>query len=196
MQDMNASSRLYGMLAALLVSAVSTAWAQTAPAQALVPAQSEVAFVAKQLGVPLNGRFKTFTAQSSFNPRSLQTSQIAIQIDLGSVSIDPETNAELIKPEWFNTSKFPKATFQSSAIKALGAGKFEVTGKLTIKGQTRDLAVPVLVTQAGGLSTATGAFSLKRLEFKIGDGDWADTSVVANDVQVRFKLVLQGIGPL
>jgi len=40
---------------------------------------------------------------------------------------------------------------------------------------------------------ATGSFALKRLDFKVGEGDWADTSVVANDVQVRFKLTLQGL---
>jgi len=56
--------------------------------------------------------------------------------------------------------------------------------------------VPVTLTQAGGLTTATGSFVLKRLDFKIGEGEWSDTSVVANDVQVRFKLQLQGLGPL
>ena len=46
---------------------------------------------------------------------------------------------------------------------------------------------------AGGVSTVTGGFALKRLDFKVGDGDWTDTSIVANDVQVKFKLVLQGV---
>ncbi|WP_290869355.1 YceI family protein [Aquabacterium sp.] len=180
---------------ALSLSAASfapLAHAQTAP-QALVPAQSEVTFVAKQLGVPLNGRFKAFSAQSKFDPKSPQTSSIAFTVDLGSAAINAETDAELAKPEWFNTPKFPKAQFQSTAIKALGGGKFEVAGKLSIKGSARDLVVPVQVAQAGGLSTATGSFALKRLDFKIGDGDWSDTSIVANDVQVKFKLVLQGV---
>jgi polyisoprenoid-binding protein YceI len=34
---------------------------------------------------------------------------------------------------------------------------------------------------------------IKRLDFKIGEGDWADTSMVANDVQVKFKLQLNGV---
>jgi len=112
------------------------------------------------------------------------------------VAVNADTDAELAKPDWFNTSKFPKATFQSGAIKALGGGKFEVAGKLSIKGNARDLVVPVQLTQAGALSTATGTFALKRLDFKVGDGDWADTSIVANDVQVKFKLVLQGMPAL
>jgi polyisoprenoid-binding protein YceI len=182
------------------LSLAAAAWAPMAhaqgPAQALVPAQSEVSFVAKQLGVPLQGRFKTFTAQSSFNPKAPQTSQIAFQVDLGSAAINAETDTELAKPEWFNTARFPKAQFQSSAIKALGGGRFEVSGKLSIKGSARDLVVPVQVAQSGGLSTATGSFLLKRMDFKIGDGDWADTSIVANDVTVKFKLVLQGVPAL
>ncbi len=167
------------------------------PAVTLVPAQSDVAFSAKQLGVALNGHFKRFTVQTNFSPKSPQTSQIAFSIDLGSVAINAETDGELAKPDWFNTGKFPQATFQSTGVKALGGGKFEATGKLAIKGIARELVVPFQLAQAGGnppgASTATGAFTLKRLDFKVGDGDWADTSVVANEVQVKFKLVLQGV---
>jgi polyisoprenoid-binding protein YceI len=159
----------------------------------LVAAQSEITFTAKQLGVPLAGRFKRFTVQSNFNPKSPQTSQIAFAIDLGSVAINAETDGELAKPDWFNTGKFPQATFTSTAIKGLGAGKFEVAGKLAIKGIARDVTVPVQLAQAGGNSTATGSFTLKRLDHKVGDGDWADTSIVANEVQVKFKIVLQGV---
>ena len=184
-----------GWRAALLLGAtlsLAPAYAQ----QALVPAQSEVTFVAKQLGVPLQGRFKTFAAQTAFDPRQLATSKIGFQVDLGSVALNAEADAELGKPEWFNTARFPKAVFQSTAIRQVGPGKFELSGKLNIKGQARDVVVPVQLTQAQGLSTAIGGFTLKRLDFKVGDGDWADPSIVANDVQVKFKLVLQGVPAL
>ncbi|MBI3380553.1 MAG: YceI family protein [Aquabacterium sp.] len=184
------------LLALTLTGAALSLPALAAEPQALVAAKSEVTFVAKQLGVPLDGRFKTFSAQTAFDPKAPQTSKIAFTVDLGSVALNPDADTELAKPEWFNIVKFPKASFQSTAIKALGAGRFEVAGKLAIKGNARDLVVPVQVTQAGGLSTATGTFALKRLDFKVGEGDWADTSVVANDVQVKFKLVLQGVPAL
>ncbi|RZI80955.1 MAG: YceI family protein [Rubrivivax sp.] len=183
----------------LSLFAATVAPAAWAAEQTLVPAQSEITFVAKQLGVPLDGRFKRFSAQVAFDPRQPQTGKIAFQVDLGSVAVNADTDVELVKPEWFNTPKFPKATFQSSAIKALGGGKFEVAGKLAIKGNARDLVVPVQLTQpqgAAGPTTAIGGFVLKRLDFKVGDGDWADPSVVANDVQVKFKLVLQGVPAL
>jgi len=86
--------------------------------------------------------------------------------------------------------------FQSSAIKALGGGRFQATGKLDLKGNLHDLVVPVTIVQSGAQSTASGEFVVKRLDFKIGENEWADLSLVANDVRVRFKLVFTGLGPL
>ncbi|MEY2838700.1 MAG: hypothetical protein RJB60_999, partial [Pseudomonadota bacterium] len=124
--------------------AVSPAPAPAAVPQAkLVASSSEVTFTAKQVGVPMNGLFKRFDAQIALDPKQPQTGKVNFSIELGSVNIAADTDAELVKPEWFNTAKFPKATFVSTAIKATGAGKFDVTGKLTIKGQSRDLTVPV-----------------------------------------------------
>lgn len=183
-------------LSPMLHAATPAAAAPATAPQALVPAQSEVTFVARQTGVDMPGRFRTFSAQASFNPKALATSQIAFTVDTGSVALNPEANVELVKPEWFNVGKFPKATFQSTAIKALGGNKFEVAGKLTIKGVARDLVLPVQLTQASNLTTATGGFVLKRNDFKVGEGDWSDTSMVANEVQVKFKLVLQGVPAL
>ena len=163
------------------------------PVITLVAPQSEVGFTIKQMGVPVNGRFKRFGVQTNFNPKSPQTSQVALRFELASATVSPDADAELGKPDWFATAKFPQATFASTGIKALGGGKFEVAGKLIIKGSSRDVVVPMQLAQAGGLSTVTGGLAIKRLDFKVGEGDWADTSFVANDVQVKFKLVLQGV---
>lgn len=177
-----------GLTAATLLAA--PAWAQ----QTLLPAQSEIAFTTRQMGVPVDGKFRTFTAQVAFDPKKPEASKVAFTVELGSASIGTaETEAELAKPDWFNTKLFPQASFQSSSVKALGGGKFEVAGTLSIKGAKQSLLVPVSLAQAGAVSTASGSFTLKRLDFKIGDGDWKDTSMVANDVVVKFKLALNGI---
>ena len=169
------------------------AWAQ----QKLVPAQSEIAFTSKQMGVPVDGTFRKFDAQVAFDPKKPEAAKIAFTVDLASASLGaPETEAELAKADWFNTKLFPQATFQSGAVKALGAGRFEVSGKLVIKSATRDVVVPITLAQAAGNTTASGSFAIKRLDFKIGDGDWKDTSMVADPVQIKFKLVLTGVGPL
>ncbi|MDP1655808.1 MAG: YceI family protein [Hylemonella sp.] len=191
MHLIQSASRLLLVLAAL--GGANAVLAQ----QKLVPAQSEIVFVSKQMGVPVEGRFKKFDAQISFNPAKPDTSKIAFTVDTGSATLGvPETDAELPKPTWFNVPKFPQATFQSSSVKGQGAGKFEVAGKLSIKGFSRDVVVPVTLTQNGAATTATGTFSLKRLAFKIGENEWSDTSMVADDVQVKFKLALTGVGKL
>ena len=177
--------------AALL--ATVPAWAQ----QKLVPAQSSIQFTARQMGVPLQGHFSRFGAQVAFDPAKLASSKIAFTVDTGSATLGSrETDAELPKAEWFNTAQFPQATFQSSNIKALGGGKFEVAGKLNIKGQAHDVVVPVTLVQTDATTLATGTVALKRLAYKIGDGEWADTSLVADDVQVQFKLALTGVSKL
>ena len=162
--------------------------------QKLVSAQSEITFVSKQMGVPVEGRFRRFDAQIAFDPAKLDASKVVFTVDIASISLgSPESEAELPKATWFNTAKFPQATFQSSSIKALGGGKFEVTGKLGIKGNQRDVVVPMTLAQTGATTTAIGLFVIKRLAFKIGENEWADTSMVADDVQVRFKIALTGV---
>lgn len=188
---MKFSSLLFSLTASFLLATALPVAAQ----QKLLPAQSDIAFVFKQMGVPVEGHFKKFEAQISFDAAKPTTSKVAFTVDIASATLGaPETDAELPKAVWFNTAKFPQATFASSSFKALGGGKYEVAGKLSIKGQSRDVVVPVSMTQSGAVTTATGVFPIKRLVFKIGENEWADTSMVADDVQVKFKLALSGVG--
>lgn len=164
--------------------------------QTLLPAQSEMVFVSRQMGVPVEGKFKRFSAQVAFDPAKLATSKIAFTVDTGSADISREANAELPKATWFNVAAFPQATFQSSSIKRVNANQFEVAGKLSIKGLSSPVVVPVTLAQNGATTTATGAFAIKRLAFRIGEQEWADTSMVADEVQVKFKLALTGVPKL
>ncbi|MEK8047226.1 YceI family protein [Ideonella margarita] len=179
-----------GLLALLTAGA---AFAQ----QKIVPAQSEISFTSRQMGVPVDGKFRKWDAQIAFDPKKPEAGKVSFTIDTASAAFSvPETDAEVSKPAWFSVVKFPQALFQSTSIKSAGAGKLEVAGKLTIKGNVRDVVVPVALTQAAGTTTAAGSFVIKRLDFKIGEGDWADTSMVANDVTVKFKLAVTGVAPL
>lgn len=190
--------KTYLAISLLALGAAFAAFAAPpAYAQQLVSAGSEIAFTSKQMGVPVDGKFRKFDAKVTFDPKKPEAANIGFTVDLASVSLGvAETEAEIVKPEWFDTKKFPQATFQSTAVKATGAGKYEVAGRLTIKGTAQNVVVPVALAQSGGTTTASGSFVLKRLAFRIGDGDWKDTSMVADDVQVRFKLALTGIGAL
>jgi polyisoprenoid-binding protein YceI len=180
------------------VLAASLALGGVAFAQAkVVPAQSQITFAIKEMGVPVEGKFAKWTADIAFDPKKPEAGKVAFTIATGSASFGaPETDAEVPKPEWFNIAKFPNATFASTAIKAKGGGKFDVAGKLTVKGTTKDVVVPIALTQAGPTTTATGAFTIKRNDYKVGEGEWTDTSQLADDVAVKFKIALTGVAPL
>jgi polyisoprenoid-binding protein YceI len=170
--------------------------AQSQPVQ-LQAAGSEIVFVTRQMGVPVQGRFGRFNAQIALDPRKPEAGSVSFTIDTASARFgSAEVDAEVPKATWLNVAQFPQASFQSASIKAIGAGRFEVAGRLSLKGSVRELVVPVQITQAGAASSASGQFTIKRIDFKVGEAEWADTSMLANDVQVRFKLALAGLAPL
>jgi len=182
--------------ATVLASAALLATAAMAQ-QALVPAQSSIQFSAKQLGVPVSGHFKQFSAQVHFDTAKPETSKIHFTVDTGSATMgSKETDSNLFSADWFNVAKFPKATFDSSAVRRLDASRFEVAGRLSIKGVGSDVVVPVTLARQGAQTVATGAFPIRRLQFRIGENEWADTAMVADEVQVKFRLVLTGVAPL
>jgi len=181
-------------LALLLVLGQAQAGSE---APALVAGQSEISFVSRQMGVPVAGNFRSFDAQVSFDPVNPQKGHFLIGVDVASVQL-PTDDAmkEVVKPGWFDAAHFARATFQSSAIRSLERGRFEVAGRLSIKGRAQDVLVPVFLEQTGALTVASGSLVVRRLAFSIGEGEWADTSMVADEVQIRFRLVLTGIAPI
>ncbi len=190
------SLRMAASLAALVVASLSVSSVASAQ-QKLMPAQSEISFTSRQMGVPVSGSFKKFDSQIVFDPKKPELSKVSFAVDLLSADLgNPETESELKKPGWFNSLKMPVATFTSTSVKALGtlgSGKFEFAGKLAIKGISQNIVVPVTLIQAKDNTRVVGSFNLKRLDFKIGDGDWNDVSIVANEVTVNLKLAITGI---
>lgn len=154
-------------------------------------AKSAVTAVAKQIGVSMEGKFKRFDATVAFDPAKLATSSARVDIDMTSFEIgDAVTTKELRGKDWFDVAKYPKATFVSTAIKpAAAAGKFDVAGKLTIKGKSMDVVVPATYRKDGASQIFEGALPVKRNAFNIGDGEWKDTSVIADEIQIKFRIV-------
>ncbi|HZW72514.1 MAG TPA: YceI family protein, partial [Caldimonas sp.] len=160
-----ARSSLRGFAAALLF--VGAANAQSPAPARLVAAQSEVAFQIKQSGVPVDGKFRRFDAQLALDPKAPQGGSVTVSVDTASATVGfAETDVELPKAPWFNAAKFPRATFQSNAISALGGGRFQAKGRFELKGTAHDIVVPVAIVQNGPQSTATGEFVVKRLDYK------------------------------
>jgi polyisoprenoid-binding protein YceI len=155
--------------------------------------KSRIAFTFKQMNVPLEGGFPKFKANLVFDAASPETGKAEIEVDLGSIdtgSTDGDTEAK--RKPWFNAASFPKAKFVSTAVKSTGPDRLQVSGTLTIKGRSRDVTVPVTMKREPGGTAFEGAFPLLRLQYAIGEGPWADTDTVADEVQVRFRIFVSG----
>ena len=178
---------LHLALAALVLASGSTQAVEFKHFQA---DQSTLQFVSRQMGVPVDGRFRKFTATLAFDPARPAAAKARLELDLASVDAgSPDANGEVVGKPWFDVKSFPTAVFVSSSIRPLGGDKFELAGKLTIKGRTQEVSAPFTFRRAGGNAVFDGAFVLRRLDFAIGDGVWSDLGAVANDVQITFHIV-------
>lgn len=166
--------------------------AQAAQFGAVHTDKSEIAFVSRQMGVPVAGRFGKFSAQVAFDPAAPEAARARIDIDLASVDAgSKDANDEVRGKKWFDVKAHPTASFVAGSIKALGGGNYEVRGPLTMKGRTRDIVANFSLKQVGTTARIEGVFPFKRSEFGIGEGAWADPGVVADEVEVRFRLIAE-----
>lgn len=184
---MNVSLRPVMLLQALLLLA-----AEPALAQGVLVDKSEIRFVASQLGVNVAGSFRKWKANIVFLPGALARSKADFDIDLTSIDLASDDSESEVKGQvWFDAAKFPVAHFASTSISHKGGDKYEVVGRLSLKGATRDAIVPISVRRdATGNTIAEGSFVVKRLAYKVGEGLLADTDMVADDVIVRVRMVL------
>ena len=174
-----------------VVVAAALAAFPAAAQQKIIPAKSSIRFVTKQMNVPVEGQFKRFDASVAFDAAKPEATKAEFDVDLGSIDLgNAEGETEAKRKAWLNIDSFPKARFVAASVKAMGGGKFEASGPLTIKGSSQNIVAPFTLTEAGGVRTVEGQFSLKRLQFKIGEGPWSDTDTVADDVLVRFRFAL------
>ena len=152
--------------------------------------KSTITFTSKQMGVPVQGRFPKFSARVAFDPARPEAAKVEISIDLAAIDAgSKDANDEVVGKQWFNVKAFPMATFTSSAVKGAGAGRYEVTGPLSVKGKANTVTALVGFKAEGNNGVFDGSFTLKRIDFAIGEGPWADLSTVANEIQVNFHVV-------
>ncbi|MEJ2795226.1 YceI family protein [Iodobacter sp. LRB] len=178
------------ILSATLLTALSFS---ANAAQTLVTQKSKIDFSFKQMGVTVDGGFKNFSAKVDFDPGKPEKAQAEINVDLASIDVGgSDGNTEAKKKPWFDVASFPKATFVASSIKALGNNKFEAKGKLTIKGISRDVSTQLTAKPEAGNLIVEGNLPILRLQYKLGEGVWADTETVADQVIIKFKIALAG----
>lgn len=156
------------------------------------PKASKVAVTFSQMSVPVDAKFTRLSGQASFDPAAPESAVATIVIETASFDFGPgaeEYNAEVRKAEWFDTDKFPAATFEVNGVKEAGEQRFSANGKLTIKGITQTIAAPLTLAKNGAQWVFTGEVPIKRLDFGIGADEWKDTDIVANEVIIKFKIV-------
>ncbi len=190
---------------AMLASAAAFAAAPVAPpAAAAAPAAkatargadwkarpgSTLGFASVFQGEKFSGRFKSFTPLLHFDPAQLAGARFDVSIDLASVdSQNSERDDGLRGADFFNVHKQAQARYVATKFRALGQGRFVADGVLSLNGVAK--AVPLAFTWTGGANPVlTGTATVHRLDFQVGTGDWADTSVLPNDVQVTTRLLL------
>ncbi len=152
--------------------------------------KSTVIATTKQMNVPVDGKFRKFSAQLTFDPAKPTAGSANVSIDTGSYDLGADDyNKQAQGKEWFDSAAYPAATFVSSAIAPAGGNQYKITGKLTIKGKSQTVVVPVTIASQGATQTFDGALPIKRSQFDVGTGEWKDTSVVADEVVIKFHLV-------
>ncbi len=156
--------------------------------------KSTITFAFKQMGVAMEGKFRKVDTRLTFDPAKPGNATAQIEIDLASIDTgSAEGNDEVAGKQWFNTRTFPTAKFLSTSVKSLNGNRYEVTGKLTLKGKTLDATAPFTFKQEGTSGVFDGAFTLKRLDYSIGEGPWTDVGTVANEIQIKFHVVASAV---
>ncbi|KZE32922.1 YceI family protein [Crenobacter luteus] len=161
-------------------------------AQQVDLAQSRIGFTLKQLNVPVDGSFARFSANVVFDAKKPEAGKADLTIQTSSINL-PTTDAvvEAKKKDWFNTAQYPTARFVSTGMKAIGNGRYQLSGKLTMKGITRDVSAPFTVRDAGALTLVEGTLPVSRLAFRIGEGEWSDTGTIDDKVEIKFRVALK-----
>ena len=174
--------------AALTITLVAAAAAAAAGDASIDGTRSSIVATFRQENVPVDAPFKKFSGHILYDPAQPAAANATLDVDTGSFDLGSEEyNTEVRKKGWFDSATYPKASFLSSTIKPGGAGHFDATGTLTLKGKTLTITVPVTVTRAGSAQSFDGSLVISRKYFAIGDPEWND--VVDDKVSVKFHLV-------
>ena len=177
---------------AFALGAALTPGAHALDYTALRPDASAITFAYQQMGVELEGRFTRFDGELSFDPAQPEAARARIEVELASIDTgSPEGNDEVAGKAWFDTPSFPRARFVSQGVKALGDSRYEVSGTLAIKGREQAVVVPATVTTHGDSAVFEGRFTIRRGDFAIGEGAWSTFDIVANEVDVTFRITAE-----
>lgn len=108
------------------------------------PVHSSVAFTVRHVFTKVPGRFTKFSGTIVVNRDNLEQSSVDATIDVGSIdTANAKRDGDIMAPDFFDHAKFPSMSFKSDSWKKTGDNTFDVAGKLTIKGTTKEVVLKV-----------------------------------------------------
>ena len=157
---------------------------------------SAIGFTATQQGQPVEGRFDRFTAEIVLDPAALADSRIDVVIDTASIATGhKDRDAALRSASFFEVERWPTARFTSEEIVHEQGDRYLARGQLTIRDVTREATLPFELTigpdrdAADGMrAAAQGELSIARLDYGVGQGDFASTRTVGDEVVIRIAI--------
>jgi polyisoprenoid-binding protein YceI len=156
---------------------------------------SRIRFIASQEGAPVEGGFDGFTAEIVFDPQDLGASRVVVEIDTASITTgNKDRDATLRSASFFDVQTWPTARFASEQLTHQDGDRYEARGQLTMRDVTKEVVLPfelVIRDQDGGrrLANAQGELTISRLDYGIGQGEWASTKTVGEDVVIRMEIM-------
>lgn len=150
---------------------------------------SALTFAGSYQGEVFTGRFPGFATKFSFDPAQLAASKLDVTIPLATASTgNSDYDGEMRGSAFFHSAKFPQARYTATRFRALGGNRYAADGTLSLRGVSK----PVTLTftwAPGAKPVLTGKAVVKRLDFGVGEGDWADTGLIPNDIAVGTKVI-------
>lgn len=176
---------------ALFTGALSAADTQVLPRYVQAPAGSSLAFVFDQAGAASNGAFKQFTTELRYDEKAPEAGWLSVKIEIASVDTqDQERDEMLAGADLFDAQKFPVAQYVANSFARRADGGIESVGKLTLRGVTRDVRLPLKITRTTTGLTLSGEAVIKRLDYGVGQGDFKSTESVGDEVKLQYKVAL------
>jgi polyisoprenoid-binding protein YceI len=180
-----------------IICAMGSASAADAPAWTVDPANSRIIFTGRQMGAPSKGEFKRFSASVRFDASNLAGSAVEVAIDLASADTgNRDIDEELKRPKWFDVQRFPNGRLVTTLFRSKGGNAYEALARVTIRDVTREVVLPFVleISQDRGdpgqeVARASGELAISRVQFGIGQAEWSDTAIVADEVRVHVEIL-------
>jgi polyisoprenoid-binding protein YceI len=174
----------------LPVTLAATLAAAAAPAAAAdyIQASGALSFASEYQGETFVGLFPDFRTTLSFDPAAPQDGRLAVTIPLATADTkNSDRDSTLKGADFFDVAKFAQARYTAEGFRSLGNGQYAADGTLELHGMKKPVTLTFTWTP-GERPVLAGKAIVKRLDFGVGGGDWADVSIIPDEVAVSTKV--------